>query len=43
MIVATINEKPGIFRIAKNQIIPNTPSRCLNFSFSVEGVSELSC
>ena len=24
------------FRIPKNKNIPNTPSRCLNFSFSVE-------
>ena len=29
-------QKPSIFRISKNQIIVSTPSRYLNFSFSVE-------
>ena len=29
------NTKPSPFRIPKKQNIPNTPSRCLNFSFSV--------
>ena len=28
------NTKSHIFRIRKNQNIPNTPLRCLNFSFS---------
>ena len=35
--------KPRIFRIPKYQSIPNTPSRCLEFSFSVEGLSNLNC
>ena len=29
------NTKPYIFRIPKNQNIPNIPSRCLNFSFFI--------
>ena len=29
------NTKPHIFRIPKNQNIPNIPSRCLNFSFFI--------
>ena len=37
------NTKPDIFRIPKNQSIPNTPSRCLNFSFSIEDLSNLNC
>ena len=32
-----------IFRIPKNQSIPNTPLRCFNFSFCIEGLSNLSC
>ena len=32
------NTKSHIFRIPKNQKIPNTPSKCLSFSFSVEGL-----
>ena len=35
--------KPGNFRIPKNQSIPNTPSRCLNFSFSLKDLSNLNC
>ena len=27
--------KPGIFRIPKNQSIPNIPSRCLNVNLCV--------
>ena len=38
-----IKTKPGIFRIPKNQSIPNTPSRCLNFSLSIEDLSNLNC
>ena len=30
-------------RIPKNQCLPNTPSRCFNFSFTVEGHSNLNC
>ena len=33
--------KPGIFRIPKNQGIPITPSRGLNFSFSIYNISNL--
>ena len=29
------NTKPHIFRIPKNQNIPNIPSRCLSFSFFI--------
>ena len=35
------NTKPPTFRTPKNQNIPNAPSRCLNFRFSVEGISNL--
>ena len=35
--------KPGLFRIQKNQSILHTPSRCLHFSFSVEGFFKLNC
>ena len=38
-----ISTKQRIFRILKNQNIPNTPSMCLNFSFSAEGFSNLNC
>ena len=31
-----INTKLRIFRVPTNQSIPKTPSRCLNFSFSVK-------
>ena len=34
---------PGIFRIPKNQNIPNTPWKYLNFSFSIDGLSNLNC
>ena len=37
------NTTPRIFRIPKNQTIPNTSSRCLNFSLSVEDLSNLNC
>ena len=37
------NLKPCIFRIPKNHSIPNTPLRCLNFSFSIEGLFNLNC
>ena len=49
MIGATISDlfsqAQPIFRIPnpKNQNIPNTPSRFLNFSFSVQGISSLNC
>ena len=33
--------KPGIFRIPKNQKIPNTLLRCLNFSLFIQGLSDL--
>ena len=36
------NTKPRI-RIPKNQCLPNTPSRCFNFSVTVEGHSNLNC
>ena len=35
------NTKPHIFRIPKNQGIPNIQFRCLNFSFSIKGLSNL--
>ena len=35
------NTKPHIFRISKNQNISSTPSRCLNFSFSIQGLFNL--
>ena len=34
------NTKANVFRIQKNQSIPNTP---LSFSFSIEGLSNLNC
>ena len=34
---------PLIFRIPKNISNLNTPSRCFNFSFSIEGHSNLNC
>ena len=37
------NTKPHMFRIPKNQGIPNTPLTCLNFSFSIKGLSKLNC
>ena len=37
------NTKPPTFRTPKNQNIPNAPSRCLNFRFSVEDISNLNC
>ena len=37
------NKKPRISRIPKNQNIPNTQLRCLNFSFYVKGLSNLNC
>ena len=50
IIGATISDlfsqtQPPIFRIPnpKNQNIPNTPSKCLDFSFSVQGLSNLNC
>ena len=41
--ILTQNTKPSIFRIPKNQSISNTPSRCLNFRFSVKGLSNSDC
>ena len=32
-----------IFRIPRDQSIPNTPSSCLKFSFFVEGLFNLNC
>ena len=37
------NTKPHIFEFSKNQNIPNTPLRCLEFSFSIKGLSNLNC
>ena len=37
------NTKPYIFTIPENQSIPNTLWRCLNFSFSVKGLSNSNC
>ena len=37
------NTKPHIFKIPKNQFIPNTQLRCSSFSFSVQGFSNLYC
>ena len=37
------NTKSHIFRIPRDQSIPNTPSSCLKFSFFVEGLFNLNC
>ena len=37
------NTKPLIFRIPSNQSIANTAWRCFNFSFFVQGHSNLNC
>ena len=37
------NTKSPIFRILTNHSIPNTPVRCSNFIFSIEGLSNLNC
>ena len=37
------NTKLHIFKIPNNQSIPDTPLRCLNFSFSLEGLSNFVC
>ena len=35
--------KPHIFRSPKNENILNTPSRCVSFSFSIDGLSNINC
>ena len=35
--------KPGNFRFSKKQSTPNTPLRCLNFSFPIDGLTDLNC
>ena len=37
------NTKAHIFRTSNNQNIPNTPLRCLNFNFSIKGLSNFNC
>ena len=37
------NTEPRIFRIPKNQCFSNTPSRCFNFSLTIEGHCNLNC
>ena len=38
-----MNTKPHIFRISRKQNISNTPSRHLNFVFTIEALSNINC